>query len=219
MDDPWLALGLGNPGGRYETSPHNAGARAVERLAAKLGVTLRPSRAPALVADGETEGVRLLVARTTTYMNESGRAAEMLTRWFPIEVERLIVVHDEIDLPAGTLRLKFGGGTAGHHGLDSIEAALDTPDFYRVRIGVGRPSGSKDTVDWLLDSLPRRLLEELAVLEEEAAESVLSIIHDGLDRAMNRFNTRSSRNEEESPTGNAAAPKGPDPPPEEATQR
>lgn len=189
MENVWLALGLGNPGAKYESSLHNAGARAVDRLASRLGVTLRPSRAPALVADAQTDGIRLLLARTTSYMNESGRAVSMLLRWFPVETDHMIVVHDEIDLPAGTLRLKFGGGNAGHHGLDSITDSLGDSDFYRVRIGVGRPEGSKDHVDWLLDSLPKKVLEELGVAEEEAADSVLAIIHDGLERAMNRYNT------------------------------
>lgn len=194
MDNVWLALGLGNPGAKYEHSHHNAGARAIERLASRLGVTLRPSRAPALVADAQTDGVRLLLARPTTYMNESGRAVSTLLRWFPVALDHVIVVHDEIDLPAGTLRLKLGGGNAGHHGLDSITDSLDDSDFYRVRIGVGRPRGSKNKhVDWLLDKLPKRVLEELGVAEEEAADSVLSIIHDGLERAMNRYNTPPAR--------------------------
>jgi peptidyl-tRNA hydrolase, PTH1 family len=190
MDAAWMAVGLGNPGRRYERTRHNAGARCVELLAKKLGVKLRRSKTSALVADGMTDGTRLLLARPTTFMNESGPAVANLLRWFSLDVDRLILVYDDIDVKASTLRLKRGGGTAGHNGLESVVKALGSSDFYRVRIGVGRPAGSRDPADWALDKMNKAETEELAVTEAEAADAVLSIVHDGLERAMNRFNKR-----------------------------
>lgn len=187
--DLWLAVGLGNPGREYETTRHNAGARAVERLARRLGAPLRPSRDLALRGDAVVEGVRLLLARPTTYMNESGRAVARMARRSGIDPEHLVVLHDDIDLRAGALRLKKGGGTAGHHGLDSIAGAIGSKDFYRVRIGVGR-SPRKDPVDWVLERMGKREAEEAAVTEEEAGDAVLAIVVEGLERAMNRFNAR-----------------------------
>ncbi len=191
MDDAtWLAVGLGNPGRRYERTRHNAGARAIGRLAESLSCPLRRGRGRTLVAETRLDGSRLLLARPTSYMNESGSAIAPLLAWFKVSPEHLIIVYDDIDLRSGTLRLKRGGGTAGNHGLDSIVAALRTPDFYRVRIGVGRPDWGGDPADWVLKPMAREEADALAAAEEKAAEAVLAIIREGLDRAMNRFNTR-----------------------------
>lgn len=150
---------------------------------------LRASKTRALVADARTDGVHLLIARPTTFMNESGAAVADLIRWFKVIVDRLIIVHDDIDLQSAVLRLKRGGGTAGHHGLDSIVGAIGSRDFYRVRIGVGR-TRIPETPDRVIERVPKKEAEELAIAEANAADAVLSIIHEGLDRAMNRFNTR-----------------------------
>jgi PTH1 family peptidyl-tRNA hydrolase len=186
----WLAVGLGNPGERYERTRHNAGARALEQLAARLGVRLRPAKGGVLIAEARSGGARLVLARPTSYMNDSGPPVAWACRWHRIDVDHVIVLHDDIDLQAATLRLKKGGGTAGHRGLDSIVQALGSKDFYRVRIGVGRPDWPRDPVDWVLERMSRQAGEELAVTEAEAGDAVLSIVHDGLERAMNRFNTR-----------------------------
>lgn len=186
-EDLWLVVGLGNPGRSYAKTRHNAGARAAERLAENLGVKLRRSKAPAVVADARTDGERLLIARPTTYMNESGRAVAALVRWFKVDPGRLIVLHDDIDLKPATLRLRRGGGTAGHHGLDSIVDAIGSDGFYRVRIGVGRRT-IPETPDRVLEKVPSAEAGELAAAEARAAEAVLAIVHDGLERAMNRFN-------------------------------
>jgi len=192
-DTPWLVVGLGNPGRDYEQSRHNAGARAVASLAARLGTKLGRSKFRALVADARTDGVPLKIAFPTTFMNDSGQAVAPLARWHKIDADHLIVVHDELDLPVGQLRLKKGGGTAGHHGLDSIVGSLGTKDFYRVRIGVGKPGQGGETVNWVLDRLPKGAAAALRQEEEEAGDATLSIIHEGLDRAMNRHNTRGDR--------------------------
>ncbi|MGH2706920.1 MAG: aminoacyl-tRNA hydrolase [Actinomycetota bacterium] len=189
-DATWLAVGLGNPGRRYERTRHNAGARAIGRLAESLSCPLRRGRGRALLAETRVNGFRLLLARPTGYMNDSGPAVASLLAWFKLSVENLIIVHDDIDLRSETLRLKRGGGTAGNHGLDSMVEALRTPDFYRVRIGVGRPEGGGDPASWVLKPMASEEADALAVAEGEAAEAVLAIIREGLERAMNRFNTR-----------------------------
>lgn len=185
----WLAVGLGNPGGDYEKTRHNAGARAIERLVRDLGVKLRKSKTPALIAEGRSDGTRLLLARPTTFMNESGRAVADLLRWFKVDPGHLIVLHDDIDLQSAVLRLKRGGGTAGHHGLDSIVAAIGTRDFYRIRIGVGR-TRIPEIPGRVLERVPKSEAGALEIAEVNAAEGVLMIINEGLERAMNRFNTR-----------------------------
>ena len=190
LDSPWLVVGLGNPGRAYEHTRHNAGARAVERLAAELHVTLGKSKFRALLAETRAGDVAVKLARPTTYMNDSGQAVQPLARFYKIPPERLIVLHDELDLPLGQLRLKRGGGTAGHHGLDSIAGMLGTKDFYRVRIGVGKPARVEATIDWVLDRLPKAAAEALGVAEGEAGDAALAIITAGLDAAMNRYNTR-----------------------------
>jgi peptidyl-tRNA hydrolase, PTH1 family len=189
-DTAWLIVGLGNPGRDYEHSRHNAGVRAVESLAARLGTKLGRSKFRALVGEARSDGVPLKLAFPTTFMNDSGQAVAPLARWHKIEPDHLIVVHDELDLGLGQLRLKKGGGTAGHHGLDSIAGSLGTKDFYRVRIGVGKPGHAGETINWVLDRLPKDAAEALRVAEEEAGDAALSIVHEGLDRAMNRYNTR-----------------------------
>ena len=193
MDQGWLVVGLGNPGRDYEHTRHNAGARAAELLARNLDSRMGRSKFRALVAEARTDGVPLKVARPTTFMNESGQAVAPLARWYKIDPDHLIVLHDELDLPVGQLRLKKGGGTAGHHGLDSIVGSLGTKEFYRVRIGVGKPGDTGETVNWVLDRLPRAAAEALGVAEAEAGDAALAIIHEGLDRAMSRFNTRGER--------------------------
>ena len=192
-ESPWLVVGLGNPGREYEHSHHNAGARAVASLAGRLGTHLRRSKFRALVGEARTDGVPLKLAFPTTFMNDSGQAVAPLARWHKIEPDHLIVVHDELDLAVGQLRLKKGGGTAGHHGLDSIVGSLGTKDFYRVRIGVGKPGHTGETVNWVLDRLPKDAAEALRHAEGEAGDAALSIIHEGLDRAMNRHNTRGEK--------------------------
>ncbi|MGH2689878.1 MAG: aminoacyl-tRNA hydrolase [Actinomycetota bacterium] len=191
MDDLWVVVGLGNPGERYARTRHNAGARALARLAGELGVRLRAWKGQALVGEGRHDGKRLVLAVPATYMNESGRAVGALKRWYKVPPERIVVVHDEIDLPAGTLRLKIGGGSAGNRGVESVVENLGTKDFHRVRIGVGRPASShQDAADWVLEPMSSKAAEELEAVEARAAEAVLELVGSGPDRAMNRFNSR-----------------------------
>ncbi|MGH2812207.1 MAG: aminoacyl-tRNA hydrolase, partial [Actinomycetota bacterium] len=188
--ESWLVVGLGNPGRRYARTRHNAGARAVERLSAELRARKLRTRAPALVAVGRLGDARVLIARPATYMNESGDAVRPLMRLYETDVDNLIVVYDEIDLRAGMLRIRIGGGTAGHNGLTSVVQAIGDPGFYRVRIGVGRPPGNRDPAEWVLEKMPPAEAEQLEITEAAAGEAVRSIIVEGLERAMNRFNQR-----------------------------
>lgn len=144
-----------------------------------------------MTADARVQGHKLVIARPTTYMNESGVAVQSLLAYLKVPVEHLIVVYDDIDLGEGTLRLKFGGGTGGQHGIESIVTTIKDRNFYRVRIGVGRPSSPlADPGEFVLQPMGKAAAERLAVAERDAAEAVLAIVNDGLERAMNRFNSK-----------------------------
>ncbi len=186
----WLVVGLGNPGTRYEFTRHNAGARAVERLARRFGARMRSTRAVAHMGEALSDGVKLYLARPTTYMNESGRAVAALAHLKGVEPERVVILHDEIDLPAGALKVKIGGGSAGNKGIESVVRSLGTQDFYRIRIGVGRPPHPfQEPADFVLEQMSKSAALELSALENRAGEAVLSLVHDGLEATMNKFNT------------------------------
>lgn len=188
-----IVIGLGNPGSRYEGTRHNVGADAVGLLAERAGDRLRPSKDEALVSDSRLEGHRVLLAFPTTYMNESGRSVVRLwRRGGQDDPARLVIVHDELDLPPGRVKVKVGGGLAGHNGLKSIEAHLHTRDFTRVRIGVGKPPGGKEGgVGHVLSRVSGATKELLAVAVAEAADAVELILADGVDAAMAKVNARS----------------------------
>lgn len=189
MADPWLIAGLGNPGEKYAKTRHNAGAMVVDRLCDRLGVTLKKVRfVAATAAEARTGDVPLLLTRMTTFMNESGPPLASLARKRDIPAERVVVVHDEIDLAFGALRLKFGGSTAGHNGLESVVSAFRTPDFYRVRIGVGRPPGRQDPIGYVLSPFGSRERKEVEVLIEDAADAALALVTNGLAAAQDRYN-------------------------------
>jgi peptidyl-tRNA hydrolase, PTH1 family len=185
---PWLVIGLGNPDDEYAGTRHNAGAMVVARLAERAGAKLKRSRNRAQVAEIRDGDERVVLARPTSYVNESGGPASLLARWYKTPVERIIVVHDEIDLAAGKLQVRRGGGTAGHNGLKDIVKALGSPEFLRVRIGVGRPPGQKDPADYVLEPVPRRQAEDFAVLLERAADATMDLVHLPLERAQDRHN-------------------------------
>jgi PTH1 family peptidyl-tRNA hydrolase len=186
---PWIVLGLGNPDDEgYANTRHNAGAMVVARLAERAGATLRRSRNRAQVAEIRDGDVRVVLARPNSYVNESGGPASLLARWYKTPVDRIIVVHDEIDLAHGKLQLRRDGGTAGHNGLKDVAKALGSPDFLRVRIGVGRPPGRKDPADYVLEPIARRDAEDFAVLVERAADAAMDLVHLPLERAQDRHN-------------------------------
>jgi PTH1 family peptidyl-tRNA hydrolase len=187
----WLVVGLGNPGAEYERTRHNSGADAVAALAARHGGALRRDGKIKVLADTVRVGQhRVLLAFPQTYYNESGLAAGGLLRRHDLDPEQLIVVHDELDLPPGRIKLKFGGGLAGNKGLASIKAHLGTDEFARVRIGVGKPPGRQQGAGHVLKRPGKAERTELDLTIEEAADAVELIVADGIDAAMQRFNTR-----------------------------
>jgi len=186
-----LVVGLGNPGAEYAGTRHNVGADVVELLATRHGERLRKARERSLVAELRLGGRRMALAFPQTYVNDSGLAAAALVRRFGIPadgLDRLVVVHDELDLPVGRLQVKLGGGLAGHNGLKSIKAHLHSDAFSRVRIGIGKPPGRAEGADHVLRAPTRSERGELAVVVEEAADAVELILAEGPAAAMNRFN-------------------------------
>lgn len=191
----WLVVGLGNPGPAFASHRHNIGYRVVEELARRMQLRFRVVRGiRAEVADGRIgppggDGPRLILAKSRTFMNETGWAVTRLLAYYKLKPQQMIVVHDELDIDVGQLRVKFGGGDNGHNGLRSIRAALGTGDFYRVRIGVGRPPGRQDPADFLLSDIPASAREDVEVEIGRAADAVESLVALGLDRTQNVFNS------------------------------
>jgi PTH1 family peptidyl-tRNA hydrolase len=183
-----LVVGLGNPGDEYRGSRHNVGAEVVELLAKRHGARLRRRKERALADELTIEGNRVALAVPLTYVNDSGLAVGSLVRRFGVTPERLVVVHDELDLPVGELRVKSGGGLAGHNGLRSIVAHLHSPDFQRVRLGVGKPVSKERGADHVLNRFGKRDRADIDVTIEQAADAVETIVREGVDGAMNQFN-------------------------------
>jgi PTH1 family peptidyl-tRNA hydrolase len=185
-----LVVGLGNPGDEYARTRHNVGAEVVEILARRHGARLRKGRERALVGEARIDGTRVALAVPLTYMNDSGHAVGALARRFGVAPEQIVVVHDELDLPPAVLRVKEGGGLAGHNGLRSIRQHLKTDAFLRVRIGVGKPPAKERGADHVLDRFSKRERTEIEVTLEEAADAVETIATDGVAAAMTRYNQR-----------------------------
>jgi len=183
-----LVVGLGNPGDEYRGSRHNLGAEVVELLAERHGGRLRKRKERALVDEVTIDGERVALAVPLTYVNESGNAVGALVRRFGVTPEQLVVVHDELDLPVAELKVKSGGGLAGHNGLRSIVEHLHTQDFQRVRLGVGKPVSKERGADHVLNRFGKRERAEVDVTVEQAADAVETIVREGVDAAMNRFN-------------------------------
>jgi PTH1 family peptidyl-tRNA hydrolase len=183
-----LVVGLGNPGDEYRGSRHNLGAEVVELLAKRHGGRLRKRKERALVDEVTIDGKRVALAVPLTYVNDSGHAVGALVRRFGVTPEELVVVHDELDLPVAELKVKSGGGLAGHNGLRSIVEHLHTQDFQRVRLGVGKPVSKVRGADHVLNRFGKRERAEVDVTVEQAADAVEVIVRDGVGAAMNRFN-------------------------------
>jgi PTH1 family peptidyl-tRNA hydrolase len=189
-DDRWIVAGLGNPGERYAQTRHNAGALVLEELLERTGSSLKRHKSGCLVAEASVANERIVLARPISFMNESGRPIGALLRWYKVSAARLIVIHDELDIPFGEVRVKVGGGTAGHNGLGSIVPVLGTKDFVRVRVGVSRPRGAADPVDYVLTNFSASERKELPFVLTRAADAVERVIEVGAERAMNEVNTR-----------------------------
>jgi PTH1 family peptidyl-tRNA hydrolase len=185
----WLIAGLGNPDERYARTRHNVGRMVVDELAREGGDRFRKVRfLPVETAEIRVGDERVELARSTRYMNESGPSYASLAKKRGVEPGHLIAVHDELDIPAGTIRVKQGGGNSGHNGLRSLDQAMRTADYLRIRVGIGRPPGRQDPADFVLQPVGARDEADLALLVGHAADAVRALITDGLDRTQDRFN-------------------------------
>jgi len=185
----WLVVGLGNPGPRYEATRHNVGQMVIAELAARRSETLRGHKANARAAETwlRPGGPRLVLATPNTFMNVSGGPVAALAKFYGVPAERVVIVHDELDIPFDTVRLKVGGGHGGHNGVRDVAKALGTPDFARVRVGIGRPAGRQDPADWVLDPFSSAERRDLPVLIGDAADAVEQLIDEGLLAAQQRW--------------------------------
>jgi PTH1 family peptidyl-tRNA hydrolase len=184
-----LVVGLGNPGAEYAKTRHNVGAEVVELLAKRHGAKLRSGKERALADEVTIAGTRVALAIPTTYMNDSGDAVRRLAHRYGVEPEQIVIVQDELDLPVAALKLKAGGGLAGHNGLRSIKSHLHSDEFLRVRIGVNKPASKDRGADHVLNKFAKRERAEIDVTLEQAADAVEAIARDGITAAMNAFNT------------------------------
>jgi PTH1 family peptidyl-tRNA hydrolase len=193
-EGPFLVVGLGNPGPGYAGNRHNVGVMVLEELASRAGIRLAPgkgARARALSGEGRLAGRRVVLARPTTYMNESGGPVRGLLDYHHIDVADLVVVHDELDISFASVRLKRGGGEGGHNGLRSITRSTGTKDYLRVRVGIGRPPGRQDPADFVLKDFSATERKELPFLLAEAADAVELLLARGLEATQNEVHARS----------------------------
>jgi peptidyl-tRNA hydrolase, PTH1 family len=185
---PYLLVGLGNPGRQYRATRHNIGFALIDRLAGRLGLTFSRVQFRALVTDTRYQGRRVFLVKPQTYMNESGQAVGALVRFYKIPLENLLVAHDDVDLPFGTLRLRPGGGSAGQKGVESIINHVSTQSFPRLRLGVDRPPGRMLAAAYVLQDFSRAEQEGLPQVLDTAADAALIFVTSGLETAMNQYN-------------------------------
>jgi PTH1 family peptidyl-tRNA hydrolase len=186
-DAPTLVVGLGNPGPRYAGNRHNVGFLVADEIADRIGGRFKAHRGGAEVVQGRLAGHRIVLAKPRSYMNTSGGPVVATARFFTVPPDRLVVVHDELDLPFGTIRLKLGGGESGHNGLRSITKSLGTRDYHRVRFGIGRPPGRMDPAEFVLRDFSPTERKELALTIDRCADAVEALVCTGLEAAQNTF--------------------------------
>jgi PTH1 family peptidyl-tRNA hydrolase len=192
-DDRWLVVGLGNPGPQYAGNRHNLGFGVVDLLASRIGAGFKRDRPQVYAASGRLGGPGpggrpVLLVRPTSFMNLSGGPVASVGNFYKIPPDRTVVVHDELDLPFGTIRLKLGGGDNGHNGLRSVTSSLGTREYNRVRVGVGRPPGRQDPAEFLLRDFTSAERKELPLIIDRAADAVEALLDKGLAAAQNEFN-------------------------------
>jgi peptidyl-tRNA hydrolase, PTH1 family len=192
-DERWLIVGLGNPGAEYAGNRHNAGYLVADLLADRAGARLRAGKFRAAVGDGRLAGLPVTVAKPVTFMNDSGGPVAALRDYYRVPVGRIVVLHDELDLPFAAIRLKLGGGDNGHNGLRSVTAALRSPDYHRLRFGIGRPPGRMDPAAFVLRDFVAPERKELPYLIDRSADAVEALLTGGLAAAQNAFHSGGSR--------------------------
>ncbi|RPI82797.1 MAG: aminoacyl-tRNA hydrolase [Chloroflexi bacterium] len=188
--EPFLVVGLGNPGRQYKNTRHNAGFLVVDRLSERLGVQFSRLQFRALVVDGRYQDRKIILAKPQTYMNESGQAVGSLVRFYKITQDNIVVVHDDVDLPFGALRLRPAGGSGGQKGMGSIIERLGTQEFPRLRVGIGRPPGQMLAAAYVLQEFDRDEKQELPGVIDRAVDALLSVVTNGLEKAMNQYNAK-----------------------------
>lgn len=188
MTDTYLLIGLGNPGREYRDNRHNIGFMLIDRLAVRLDARGMKLQSKAIVIGALYEGRKLILAKPQTYMNLSGGAVQGLLHFYKIPPESLIVAHDDLDLPLGTIRIRPGGGAGGQRGMASTIERLGTQDFPRLRLGIGRPPGRMDAAAYVLQDFSRADLLIVSETLDRAADAVLTFVTDGLNKAMNKYN-------------------------------
>lgn len=190
-DGLWLVVGLGNPGPQYAGNRHNVGQMVLDELARRIGAAFKSQKTNATVAEGRLsgQGPRLILAKPNTYMNVSGGPVAALMRFYKLEPANLIVLHDELDIPFDSIKLKIGGGHGGHNGVRDIAAAIGSPEFVRVRIGIGRPPGRQPAADFVLKDFSSDEKKTLPNLISDAADAVEQVTRESLTAAQLRFHT------------------------------
>ncbi len=186
--DTYLLIGLGNPGREYRNSRHNVGFMLIDRIAVRLNARGMKLQSKALVMSGMYEERKIILAKPQTYMNLSGQSVQGLLHFYKIPFENLIVAHDDLDLPFGTIRIRPGGGPGGQRGMASTIEQLGTKDFPRLRIGIGRPPGRMDPKDYVLQNFSKEEQKLLSDILDRAADAALTFVMNGLNKAMNQFN-------------------------------
>ena len=186
-DERWIIVGLGNPGPEYAGNRHNAGQMVLDLLAERIGARFKAHRTRNDIAEGRLSGQPVTLARPRSYMNLSGGPVAALLGFYKLSPERLVVIHDELDVSFGVVRLKFGGGDNGHNGLRSITSSLGTRDYYRARFGIGRPPGRMDPAAFVLKDFSAQERKELPFALDRAADAVEALITKGLAEAQNEY--------------------------------
>lgn len=187
---PFLIVGLGNPGREYRETRHNIGFMVIDRLAEVIGCKLLKVQSKAIIGIGKIGDQKVILAKPQTFMNLSGQAVTALLHFYKVELQQLIVAHDDVDLPFGQIRIRPGGGSAGQKGIGSIIEKLGSQEFARLRMGVGRPPGQQDAANYVLKNFSKTDIEFLPEFINRGAEAIQCFVGDGVDTAMNRFNPK-----------------------------
>lgn len=186
----FLIVGLGNPGKKYSLSRHNVGFMVIDEIAKRRETGVKKRKFNSLFCESIIDQKKIILLKPQTFMNESGRAVYAAVNFYKISMSEVLVVHDEIDLSTGTMQVKFGGGSAGHKGIDSVIRHLGGSDFIRIRIGVGKPTQKPEVVNHVLSEFEHGEIETMKVMIERAADAVMETILNGLEKAMNKFNRK-----------------------------